>query len=374
MKLSRIEDLTGELTRPSRRDVLAWLAALGASALVPMGRSAAQDGSPAKHRVINVHHHLTSPGYVKLLTDNKVRDFPNKSAAEGLENMDQAGIDVSICSIIGPGIWFGDLKETRKLARECNEYAAKLVSDHPGRFGLFTVLPLPDIDGSLKEIEYGFEKLNADGVYMFTNFGDKPLYGDKYLGDPGLAPIYEELNRRKALVYTHPKDNACCHEIIPGVGDPTIEYGTDTTRAIASLLFSGTASKYPEVKVIFSHAGGTVPYLIERFIGGSAAYLEEGGVLKPGAPAARIRPAMPRGPLYELQRFYYDTASAFNPVTLGALRKMTPMSQILFGTDFPFANAAEDRKLLMASGVFNTQEMVAIDYENPVRLLPRYRI
>jgi predicted TIM-barrel fold metal-dependent hydrolase len=359
----------------SRRELLGGIGALGAGTLLFRRPSAGQNGSgvPANHKVINVHHHLTSPGYVKLLSDNKLRDFPNKSAAEGLESMDKAGIDTSICSIIGPGIWFGNVAETRKLARECNEYAAKLVSDYPGRFGIFTVLPLPDIDGSLKEIEYGFEKLKADGVYLFTNFGDKPLYGDKYLGDPALGPIYEELNRRKALVYTHPKDSACCRDILPGVGGPTIEYGTDTTRGIASLLFSGTASKYPDVKFIFSHAGGTMPYLIERFIGTSAAYLEEGGVLKPGAPAPRTRPTMPKGPLYELQKFYYDTANALNPLALGALRKMVPMSQILFGTDFPFANAAEDRKLLAECGVFNAKELVTIDYENPVRLLPRHR-
>jgi len=352
----------------SRRQLLAGVAALGAGALA--GTSLL--GQAKKKRVINVHHHLTSPAYVQFLKDNKVRDFPNKSAAQGIEEMDKAGIDTAVCSIIGPGIHFGNLADTRRMARACNDYAAKLRSDYPGRFGIFTVLPLPDIDGSLKEIEYGLDTLKADGIYLFTNWGEMPLYGDNYIGDPALAPIYQELNRRKAVIYTHPKDAACCREIVPGVNGPTIEYGTDTTRAIASVLFSGTASKYPDVKFIWSHAGGTMPFLISRFVGGTAAYLEEGGKLKPGAPAERKRPALPNGPLYELQRMYWDTANAANPISLGALRRMLPFQQILFGSDFPFSNMAEDRKLLTESGTFTPQELEQLAYDNVVRILPKY--
>src|ERR1019366_826485 len=193
-------------TRPSRREILGGMAALGAGVLAGGQQVFAQGGQ----RIINVHHHLTAPAYVKFLQDNKVRDFPVKSEAQCMEDMDKAGVSVAMCSTIGPGIWFGSMEDTRRLAREINEYAAKLVSNHPGRLGMFTMLALPDIDGSLKEIEYGFDKLKADGVYMYTNWGGKALYGDKYLGDAALAPIYEELNRRNAVIYTHPKDAACC--------------------------------------------------------------------------------------------------------------------------------------------------------------------
>ncbi len=171
----------------SRRDFLGGLAAAGCGAFIAGRPLAAQ----TKARLINVHHHLTAPAYVKFLTDNKVREFPIKSAAEGIEDMDKAGVTIALCSTIGPGIWFGNLADTRRLAREINDYAAKVLSDYPGRLGMFIMLPLPDIDGSLKEIEYGFDKLKADGVYMYTNWGGKSLYGDKYLGDPALAPIYE---------------------------------------------------------------------------------------------------------------------------------------------------------------------------------------
>ncbi len=358
----------------SRRNfIFGGLAAFGASTFIPGSKFGAQNVA-AGTGIINVHHHLTAPAYVKFLTDNQVRDFPNKSVVEGLEDMDKAGISTAFTSIIGPGIWFGNIADTRRLARECNDFAAKLVRDYPGRFGMFGSLPLPDIEGSLKEIEYVLDTLKADGIYLFTNFGQIPLYGDKYLGDPMLAPIYEELNRRRTIVYTHPKDNYCCRDLIPGVNGPTIEYGTDTTRAIASLLYSGTASKYPNVTFIFSHGGGTMPYLAGRFLGGVAPYLQDGGVLKPGAPEDRPRPTMPKGMLYELKKFYYDTASAENPLALGALRKLVPLSQILFGTDFPFGAGAEEHiKNLQASGALTAQELRTVERDNAVKLLPRLR-
>jgi 6-methylsalicylate decarboxylase len=345
----------------SRRDFLAGLAALGAGALIGSRESQAQN---AQHRLINVHHHLTAPAYVQFLTENKVRQFPNKSIAQGLEEMDQVGITTALCSTIGPGIWFGNLEATRKLARECNEYAAKAVSDHPGRFGMFTIVPLPDIDGTLKEIEYGFDKLNADGVYMFTNWGGKSLYGDKYLGDPALAPIYEELNRRKAIVYTHPKDAACCHDILAGVNGATIEYPMDTTRTILSLLSTNTTTRYPDVRFIFAHAGGATTGVVGRIAGESTVHLEDGGVMKEGTPSPRLQ---------EIQKFYYDTAGAANPVTLGALKRLVPLSQIFFGNDFPFGASAQQHKLLVESGVFNAEELRSIDYENVGKLMPRYK-
>lgn len=356
----------------SRRTFLATVSAGGVGAFLEGRRLAGQ--SAAKPRLINVHHHLTAPAYVKFLVDNKVREFPIKSAAESLEDMDKAGVTIALCSTIGPGIWMGNGAETRRLAREINDYAAKVVSDYPGRFGMFTMLPLPDIDASLKEVEYGFDTLKSDGVYMYTNWGGKALYGDKYLGDPALAPVYEELNRRKAVVYTHPKDAACCEGIIPGVGSGTIEYPIDTARSIISLLYSGTAAKYPDVRFIFSHGGGALTGMIGRIAGASATYLQDGGTLRAGAPAPRTSPAMPKGPLYELQRFYYDTSSAVNPVGVGGLRKMVPLSQILFGGDFPFVVTAEQVKLLNECGVFNAKELQAVYSENVGRLLPRYRV
>ena len=352
----------------SRRKVLASFAAGGA--WIAGSRLAGQTASP---RLINVHHHFTAPAYVKFLVDNKVREFPIKSAAESIEDMDKAGVSLAMCSTIGPGFWHGDLAETRRIAREINEYAAKVVSDYPGRFGTFASLPLPDIDASLKEVEYAFDKLKADGIYLYTNWGGKSLYGDKYLGDPALAPLYQELNRRKAVIYTHPKEAACCEALIPGMNPATIEYPMDTARTIASLLYTGTAARYPDIKFIFSHGGGALTGIIGRIAGASATYLQDGGTLRAGAPAPRPTPAMPKGPLYELQKFYYDTSSAVNPVGVGGLRKIVPLSQIVFGGDFPFVVTAEQVKLLNECGVFDAKELRAIYSGNIGKLLPQYR-
>jgi predicted TIM-barrel fold metal-dependent hydrolase len=139
------------------------------------------------------------------------------------------------------------------------------------------------------------------------------------------------------------------------------------------LLYSGTAAKYPDVKFIFSHGGGATVGLLGRLLGADASYLQDGGTLRAGAPAPRTSPAMPQGALHELQKFYYDTSSAVNPAGVGGLRKMVPLSHILFGGDFPFVVTAEQVKLLTECGVFNAKEIRAIYSENIGQLLPKYR-
>ncbi len=174
---------------------------------------------------------------------------PKWSPALSLEDMDKSGIATSILSIAQPGVWYGNnVEESRKLARELNEYGAKMVKDHPGRFGLFACIAPPDVDGSLKEIEYAFDTLKADGIGLLTS------YQDKYLGDPSFAPVYAELNRRKAVVYVHPTTPDCCRGLVPGIPPGSIEYATNSTRTIAHLVFSGTATKFPDIRWIFSHS------------------------------------------------------------------------------------------------------------------------
>ncbi len=269
-----------------------------------------------------------------------------------------------------PGIWFGNVAGVRKVARDCNDYAAKLVADHPRRFGIFATLPLPDIEGSLQETEYALDTLKADGICMWTN------YEDKWLGDPVFVPLYEELNRRKAVVYTHPKQANCCRGLVANVNEVMIEYGTNTTRSIASLIFNGLTTRYPDIQWIFSHAGGTMPFLIERFLMGTAAEIVPGLVTKGQGGAGRVgeNPArVPKGVLYELQKMYYDTAQQSNPVAMRALRTVVPVSQIVFGTDYPYRGTEEHVKGLTGGGVFSVEELRAIDRGNAARLLPRYR-
>jgi len=345
----------------ARREVLGGLSALGASlllggaALAQAPAGAAVQAPAAKPRRIDVHHHLAPPNFAAFLASKKAIPGPLKdwSLARDMADMDRAGVTTAILSITTPGVSLGEPEEARRIVRDCNEYMAKLVGDHPGRFGMFVMLPLPDVEGSLREIEYGLDVLKADGIGMYTN------YGDKWLGDSFLNPVWQELNRRKALVYTHPAAANCCRNLVPGIPPALVEYGTDTTRTIAELVFSGTAARYSDIRFIFSHAGGTMPFLIERF--------------DFQAHAQDYKEELPRGVRYELRKFYYDTAQAFSAPAMWGLKKIVPMSQIVFGTDFPYRTAAEHVKGLKDCGVFNAKELAAIDSSNAARLLPRIK-
>jgi 6-methylsalicylate decarboxylase len=337
----------------TRRAVLGCAALAGAGALLHgLGARALAQPATAPFR-IDVHHHLVPPKY---LADISAKMHPEPplvqwTPARSLEDMDAAGIRTSVNSITTPGLWFGNAEESSRIARECNDYSAKLAADYPGRYGIFAALPLPDIDGSLREIEYALDTLKADGIAMFTS------YGDKYLGDAAFAPVFAELNRRKAVVYTHPTGPACCRNLVSDVPPPVIEYGTDTTRTIASLVFSGAAARYADVRFIFSHAGGTMPFLAERFI-------------NLGAARPNLASRFPNGVLHELQRFIYDTAQSSNPYAMGPLVKLVTPTQIVFGTDYPFRTSIDHVKGLADCG-FSAAELRAIERDNAVRLLPR---
>jgi predicted TIM-barrel fold metal-dependent hydrolase len=255
-------------------------------------------------------------------------------------------------SISEPGVWFGDDAEARRIARETNDWGAKLVRDYPGRFGLLASLPIPDIDASLREIEYSMDVLKADGICMMTS------YGGKYLGDSSLEPVMAELNRRKAVVFTHPVRANCCRNLVPDVGDNTIELATDTARTIASLLVSGTVTRFPEIRFIFSHGGGTLPSLTGRIIAQTAS--------------SAVKQRLPNGPIPELRKMFYDTANASNPWALAPLLKLVSTSQILYGSDFPFRSPAENAKGLRDIG-FSASELLAIERENAVCLVPRLK-
>jgi predicted TIM-barrel fold metal-dependent hydrolase len=371
---------------PSRRNFLSGLAALGAGALIEGGQSAAQTGG--NPRRIDVHHHFTPPAYLEFTktynqgpqigrgNNNKQggkQGFPaglgsaytGWTLAEDLEDMDKSGTATALLSITTPGFWFGKVDEIRKVMRECNEYAARLRSDHPGRFGSFASIYPRDTEGSLREIEYAMDKLKADGIGLYSN------YQDIWLGDASLDPVYAELNRRKAVVYVHPIEAKCCFNIVKDVPDTVIEYGADTTRTIASLILSGSTTRFPDIQWIFSHAGGMMPFVIERFLSGSITEVVPGIPTKgQGANPPRN---VPKGVLYELRKMYYDTAQATNPVAMSALRTVVPVSQIVYGTDYWYRSAAETSKGLVTNKVFNAEEMKAINRGNAERILPRYR-
>ena len=321
------------------------------------GREA--DGTIARQRThaapphrIDVHHHIVSPGFVAELRARLQPPTLNWTPERSIEDMDRAGVATAITSVTTPGVWIGDDAQGARLARESNDYAARLRSDFPGRFGIFAAVPLPLVEASLAEIAYALDTLAADGIALFTS------YRDKWLGDPAFDPVMAELDRRGAVVFVHPEAPLCCRGLLPGVHEYVLEYGFDTTRAITNLLFRGAAYRYRNIRWIFSHGGGTTPFLADRLV---RAHLVNKALAQ----------HVPDGVMAELTRFHYDVAQ-IGDAALAALTRLVPVSQILWGTDFPFRNGSDYVEALNAFG-FSEADLRAIDRENALRLLPRWR-
>jgi predicted TIM-barrel fold metal-dependent hydrolase len=307
-----------------------------------------------KTQRIDVHHHLSPPTHIEALRKLNLGNprTDTWTPQQSLDEMDKAGVTTALLAVTTPGVTFLTRDDARRIARECNEYGARLKTDFPGRFGLFATVPMSCAEDGTDEIEYAYDTLGTDGICLMTS------YGDKWLGHRDFAPVLEVLHRRRAVVHVHPTAPDCCADVLPDIAPSLIEYGTDTTRALASLIFTGTSARYKEISFIFSHGGGTMPYLIERFN---------------NLPNSDKRYASftSEGVVSELRRFFYDTAIITHPAPLSALTNLIPLSQILFGSDFPLRSAAMSVEGLAA--FFDGGGMEAIDSENILRLLPKLK-
>ncbi len=344
----------------TRLQLLGGMAALGTSLAVPSVCALGQDAKLAVRGTIDTHHHYLPPKVAveKRAALEKVAPgfeaaFFTWSPQKSIEAMDKNGVATAIVSISTPGVWFGDVAEGRRIARECNEYAAQMVRDYPGRFGFYAAIPLPDVEGSLREIEYSFNVLKADGVGLMSS------YDGKSPGEAQFAPVFDELNRRKSAIFIHPTLPVCCTNMVTDVPAAAVEFGFDTTRAALSLLASGTLSRCPDAKFIFAQGGGTLPFLAARI-----EFLAE------RFPAIKAR--LPHGPHYELQKIYLDTGNVTNPGAFPSTRSLAPLSQLLFATDYP------QLPMEMSLNEFNNvglsaAEKVAIQHDNPLRLFPRFK-
>jgi 6-methylsalicylate decarboxylase len=346
-------------SRPaSRRHVLAMVAATAATAAFG-GKAFTQDGGP---RFIDTHHHIYPPRYVgsnlqRLLKDTTALPasaYTSWTPQYALDQMDKAGVATAVVSMTSPGVWFDDGNDpARTRARLCNEYGASMIKDYPGRFGMFAALPLPDTEGSLKEMEYALDTLKLDGIGLLTS------YDGKLLGDPMFAPVFEELNRRKARVFVHPT-MSCCGNVFPGISGPIIEFPVDSARAIARLALTGTMAQFPDITFIFSHGGGALPSIVQRLAGPVAE-------LKPEERAKRL----PRGLDYELKRQYYDLASVGSaPAGMAAVLKLWPITQLTYGSDAPFGSTVAIANGIAALGLADA-DLKLIQRGNALRLFPR---
>ncbi len=309
------------------------------------------------HR-IDVHHHILPPEYRSALAEVGItsgggRPIPEWDLQNTLELMDRHGIATAITSISEPGIYFGDDAFRRDLARRCNEFSAQLIREYPQKFGAFAILPLPDIDATLRELEYALDTLQLDGVVLLSSIDGR------YLGDALFDELFAELNRRKAVVFLHPTVPIINNELKLDLPPFLIEFVFDTTRAVTNLLYSGTLERCPDIRFIVAHAGGTVPYLAHR--------IAMGQIMLSGAP---------QGAFTYLKQLYYDTALSVNPPTLRSLQELVDASHILFGSDYPFA--PEVALLLATRNIqsfdgFDTQARQAIERESALALFPRFR-
>ncbi|MBW8487381.1 amidohydrolase family protein [Actinomadura parmotrematis] len=268
---------------------------------------------------IDVHAHFVTPSYIDQAraaghaNPDGMPGWPSWSAAAHLELMDACGIAAAMLSISSPGVHFGDDAAARRLAREVNEDGTAVVRDHPGRFGLFASLPLPDVDGALAEIAHAFDVLSADGVVLETN-----THG-VYLGDPRLEPVFDELDRRGAVVFLHPTSPVRWEESALGRPRPMVEFVFDTARTVTDLVANGTLARHPRLTVIVPHCGGALPVLADR-IDGFVKLFAPGGDGGPGA-------------IEQLRRLYYDVAGPALPRQLPALLNLVDADRILYGSD-----------------------------------------
>jgi 6-methylsalicylate decarboxylase len=340
---------------PRRR----FIAGLSAAAFGAMAPAIIRPARAETRRLIDVHSHIAPPFYV---AENRDRIAGSRggsitpawlewSPQQSLDAMEEHGVETSMLSLSTPGVWFGDADEARGMARRVNDYGAELVRNHPGRFGLFAVIPLPDTEGSLREIEYALDVLKADGIGLLTS------YGDKWLGDPAYAAVFEELNRRKAIVFVHPTTPNCCRALVPGISTIMTEVPQDTTRTIESLLFSGMLTRLKDIRFIFCHAGGTMPVVAARMTHYAPKNLNE---------------VLPQGVEYELKRLHYDIAVSGHRPAIAALTSLVPISQILFGSDFPYRKLGETAGTLPQIGL-SEQDLAAIGRDNALALLPRLK-
>ncbi|MFC9358870.1 amidohydrolase family protein [Rhodococcus sp. NPDC057014] len=299
---------------------------------------------------IDTHQHIVPPRYRRWLLDKGLtaggRAIPEWSTEGALELMGENGIDTAIVSVSTPGVEpADDVTEGRALARELNEFTAQVVADNPGRFGFFATVTLPDVDGALEEAVYALDNLDADGVVLLAN--SKGIY----LGDSAFDPLLEELDRRGAVVFVHPSHLPA--DPVPGLPPYAADFLLDTTRAALNLARSGCMDRFPNLKVILSHAGGFLPYAAQR----TANVASPQGTDEDG--------------LRILRKFYFDTALSGSPYALPSLLAFADPTHITFGSDWPYAPAARATSFTRSFDDYEDADHTAINRANAESLFPR---
>lgn len=309
---------------------------------------------------IDVHHHIIPNEYISALDSINARnsigfDLPKWTPEMSLDIMDQNNIRTAVLSLSTPGVFFGDANFAQNLARQCNEICTRIVNDHPERFGFFAALPMPVTDAATSEAIYALDTLKADGVGLLASSGGR------FLGDPQFDELMDELNKRKAVVAVHPNIHPTSRELQLDIPFSTIEFVFDTTRAVANLMLTGTLERYPDIRWIIAHAGGTIPYIAMR-INRSANFYPS------------YKEKIPHGALTYLKRLYYDTAYSCSPYAIRSLMELVEPSHILFGSDFPFLpgpTVTEEVQDHSKLGLFDQTTLRMVEEKNAFALFLR---
>jgi predicted TIM-barrel fold metal-dependent hydrolase len=290
----------------------------------PNRASSSTDAVDSRPELIDVHAHFLLPAYVAAaeraghLRPDGMPTWPEWNLQRHLDLMDDTGIAKSVLSVSSPGVHFGDDFRAQVLARRVNETAAEFGKDHPGRFGFFASLPLPDVDGAVVEFQYALDVLHADGVVLLSNAGGQ------YPGDPSWDQMWRELNDRSAVVFLHPTSPPQWRQVALDRPRPMIEFLFDSARAVTDLALTGIFTRYPEIRFIVTHAGGVLELLggrLDRFRDTYTTTSDE-------VPSVAS----------QLGKLWYD-------------EPLAGVDRLLYGSDFPFTPAESVRALAAVNGV-----------------------
>jgi 6-methylsalicylate decarboxylase len=312
---------------------------------------------------IDTHHHLFPSKYLAAIEQHGVKAagggiaFPEWSPAASLEMMDRYGIQTAILSLSSPGVYFGDVRLARDLARICNDYGAELVRQYPERLGYFASVPLPATGDAVAEAAYAYDTLNCDGVVLLSDVGDR------FLGDPEFEELMQELNRRNAIVFVHPNVHSTSRQLGLKFPEALFEFLADTTRAVLNLTLSGTLERNPNIRWILSHAGGAIPSHAWRW-----ALADRNPIVEKNAP---------KGVLAYLRQLYFDTALSPSRYAMKPAIDLAGSNHIVFGSDFPYVHGEVldfEIKELDQLDVFDADARQAMTRTNALSLFPRFQL
>jgi predicted TIM-barrel fold metal-dependent hydrolase len=302
---------------------------------------------------IDAHAHVIPRAYVDAIPmPGGNLPKPPVVTLDALETMmERYAIDKAIVSLGPPGTFFGEQSRCNELARLINEEMAGISRAEPERFATLGQLPLPDVDAALSELTHLLDTLGLDGVIMTTHVAGT------YLGDPGLEPLYAELDRRGAYVFVHPT--------VPPNGVPLghpawlYEFPFETTRAVANLIYNGVLERHPNIRWQLAHLGGAAPFLAQRI----ASLADREPLMAEAAPAGAVE---------YLSRLYYDTGLSNNEIAHRATTMVAPTDHVVFGTDWPYlALPQEPGDPAPGLAFLSTAERGALDSRNVAALVPR---